>query len=61
MIRRAIREVLIANRGEITCRVMRTTKALCIRTVSVYSDADEVTLSIICKYLGILPGKTNRK
>jgi citronellyl-CoA dehydrogenase len=31
------------------------------RLASIGAGADEVMLSIICKYLGILPGKTNRK
>jgi len=32
--------ILIANRGEIACRIIRTAKRLGIRTVTVYSDAD---------------------
>ena len=35
-----IHKLLIANRGEIACRVMRTAKAMHIPTVAVYSDAD---------------------
>ena len=39
-----MKKLLIANRGEIACRIMRAAKARGIRSVAVYSDADSYAL-----------------
>src|SRR5690242_19377344 len=38
--------VLIANRGEIACRIMRTAKRMAMRTIAVYSQADAHALHV---------------
>ncbi len=51
--------LLIANRGEIACRIMRTARRLGMRTIAVYSEADEhaqhVKLADVAHLLGPAP------
>ena len=40
------KKILIANRGEIACRIIRTCKNLDIKTVAIYSEADQNALHV---------------
>src|SRR6516225_6360374 len=43
---RAIRTLLIANRGEIALRIVRSARIMGLRTVAVYSDADSAAAHV---------------
>ena len=40
-------KILIANRGEIACRVIKTARKMGIKTVAVFSDADRQALHVL--------------
>ena len=54
-----MKTLLIANRGEIACRIMRTARALGIRTVAVYSETDASAQHVVQADVAIaLAGET---
>ena len=56
-----LQKILVANRGEIACRIMRTAKQMGFSTVAVYSDADKnaqhVKLADEAYHIGAAPSK----
>ncbi|MDB5612021.1 MAG: mccA [Bradyrhizobium sp.] len=53
---RRFRTLLIANRGEIACRVIRTASAMGLRTVAVYSEADRGAMHVAMADEAVLLG-----
>ncbi|MEQ9041478.1 MAG: acetyl/propionyl/methylcrotonyl-CoA carboxylase subunit alpha [Silicimonas sp.] len=56
------KKILIANRGEIACRVIKTARRMGIQTVAIYSDADENALHVKMadESVGIGPSPANQ-
>ncbi len=50
------KKILIANRGEIACRIIRTAKRMKLRTVAVYSEVDQYALHVLMADESVLLG-----
>jgi acetyl/propionyl-CoA carboxylase alpha subunit len=52
-----IKKVLIANRGEIACRIIRSLKQLGLKSVAIYTKADRGSLHVrLADEVWVLPG-----
>jgi 3-methylcrotonyl-CoA carboxylase alpha subunit len=58
---RELRTVLVANRGEIAVRVIRTLKAMGIRSVAVYSDADATARHVAAADVAVAIGPASAR
>ena len=58
---RRFEKLLIANRGEIACRIIRTAKRMGLRTVAVYSDPDRQAMHVALADEAVLIGPAPAK
>jgi 3-methylcrotonyl-CoA carboxylase alpha subunit len=61
LLARQFDKLLIANRGEIACRIIRTAKRMSLRTVAVYSDPDRDAMHVALADEAVLIGPAPAK